>query len=371
MPHAQRIGLINFYYSLLSLPAGRNPVPLSTDPITEASTVAGPEICEFTSRLDPNVLDTVLSMLARLLRKGKRLKDAAENGEIPSPALSLDWKVLWRLWRTLVHFKSRDKSPPAESKPLSNLLGVIELARPFFTDPLRARKEMLDELLPLFDSEFGVSSGLAWNALGALLPSEYPPSSSSSDEFDHIPLLLATYLSAGASPLPPASILTLLSRTARDNIASPIRPGFTSSQIRAVVANALGMGGVVEIPGAGRRGIGSVLQAMGLSSLSGPLSEALGKLKGDSVRHLAGFLVWTCFPPPFSSSDDDRVPQTGVPELIEDIMSALDTYFHPSNTGKWTSGLVRFARELIDGFLERFREGAFFSVGCESSRGWG
>jgi hypothetical protein len=54
--------------------------------------------------------------------------------------------------------------------------------------------------------------------------------------------------------------------------------------------------------------------------------------------------------------------------LIEEIVGALDTYFHPSNTGKWTVGLVRLLKDLLEGYLARWRDGEFGHGWFASSR---
>lgn len=345
MTPAQRVAFIKFFYSMLSLPTTRDTPPLPSDPIEETTSgpnLPGPDISEYNSRLDPVVLDSICSILTKLFRKADDIKDAVDSGEI-SP-LDLDWKVIWRTWRGLLRVRTRDRVLNSDNKCLINLFSVAEFARHFFADPSGTKRGVLQETLPMIDSDLSLSSGIAWSAAGLLIPSTFPKDDATA--FDHLPIFLALYLSAQASPLAPSPLLGLFARTCKENISDPQRLGITAAQLRSIVMVSLGMGGVVDVPAGGRRGVGGIMDGIG-----GLLGDALNKVKGESGKKLAELLVWNIFP------EGEGAPATGVPDLVEDIIAALDTYFHPSNTGKWTGGLVRLVRDLAEGLLERWREG--------------
>ncbi|KAI9007626.1 hypothetical protein DFJ74DRAFT_365690 [Hyaloraphidium curvatum] len=338
LPAAQRAVLIRTLFAVLELPTSRNPSAMSDEPLSESPQLEGPDISSYNSRLDPGVLDPVLGSLARLLKKREELESLPEGDK-----LQLDWRPLWKAWKGMMGIKGRDRMTPSETKPLTNLLAVTDLARHFFRDPVASRDAMLREFLPLVDHESGLSSTIAYQALGGFLPYDFPDGTQ--DPYEHLPVILALYLSSHSTSIPPTSLLTLLSRSARASLRLS-SPAISVPQLRTATAAALGMGGAVELPigpGKARSGIAAILESMG-----GAAGDALGKAKGEGVRGLAELMVWSARP--------DIASSEGIWEILEEAVAALDTWFHPSNTGKWTQGLVRWLAGVAEHTLLRWRE---------------
>lgn len=67
---------------------------------------------------------------------------------------------------------------------------------------------------------------------------------------------------------------------------------------------------------------------------------------------LARFIVYTIFSPPNSSSQDETTLTH-----LSNMIQATESFYHPSNFGRWTFSIVRFLQYLGWEFLKRWTDG--------------
>lgn len=70
---------------------------------------------------------------------------------------------------------------------------------------------------------------------------------------------------------------------------------------------------------------------------------------GSRLQNFAKFLIWTWFP-------NDKYG-LGTETHLEILLQAIEGYYHPSNYGKWSSGLTKFLQNLSAEYLKRIRLG--------------
>ncbi len=67
---------------------------------------------------------------------------------------------------------------------------------------------------------------------------------------------------------------------------------------------------------------------------------------------LARFIVYTIFSSPDSSSQDETTLTH-----LSNMIQATESFYHPSNFGRWTFSIVRFLQYLGWEFLKRWTDG--------------
>lgn len=67
----------------------------------------------------------------------------------------------------------------------------------------------------------------------------------------------------------------------------------------------------------------------------------------------AKFIVYTIFP-----SDGLPTEETSLGHLMN-LIQATESFYHPSNFGRWTFPMVRFLQSLGYEFLRRWKEGKY------------
>ena len=73
---------------------------------------------------------------------------------------------------------------------------------------------------------------------------------------------------------------------------------------------------------------------------------------------MARFIIYTIWPEPGDDvPEDKRPPKLNVIKKLKDMIQAVETYFHPSNSGKWTYSMTCFLQWLSFEFLKRIRSG--------------
>ena len=70
---------------------------------------------------------------------------------------------------------------------------------------------------------------------------------------------------------------------------------------------------------------------------------------------LARFIVYTIFPSP--NSDETTLT------YLSNMIQATESFYHPSNFGRWTFSIVRFLQYLGWEFLKRWIDGEHIIVG--------
>ena len=305
----QRIKLVNLYYELSLAPG-----------------------------IDPGVSERFSSMFMLLTKRKHYLR--------PQKDLILDWRPLFREIKMFVI--------PAESgliqttnlkRNIKTLTKMCSFAQLYF-DPEDV-PAMLEEILPHFTMSFSEGAFVVTGLLNLLLPTSPPPP----NREDLLPQrYLPTYFHLWSllnrSKTVDISSLDMFSRMARDTLPSSHVPFsefgiFSPEQTTTIFTAVLRL---LEIP---------------VGQSTSPYSPLVDLLAGMGIlidrdsrkhpvsHHIARWIVMSLSPKCLES-------KTSILSLLENLIQAIETFFHPSNSGGWTRTLSQLVFFLADFFTMRW-----------------
>lgn len=206
---------------------------------------------------------------------------------------------------------------------------------------------MLEEMLPHFSTSFAESGFVVVGLLNLLFPTA--PPSPKNDKLlpqHYLPAMFHLWSLMNRSRIFDTAFLDLLSRLARDslmsaNISFSECGIYTQEQTSLIFTAILRM---LDIP---------VGQATSPYSGTVDLSAGLAiMLERDSKKHpiahhIARWVVMSLSPACLNSS-------TSILDKLEGLVQAVETFFHPSNSGGWTKTLHQLVYYLADFFVMRW-----------------
>jgi proteasome activator subunit 4 len=260
--------------------------------------------------------------------------------------LVLDWKPLFKELKTfvlptesgLVHSTNLKRN----IKTLTKLCAFSQL----YFDPCEL-PAMLDEFLPHYTTSFSEGAFVVVGLMNLLLPtSPAPESREDVRPQTYLPTYFHLWSLVNRSKTFDMNFLDLLSRLARDSLPAPYIPFneygiFTKEQSSLIFTAILRL---LEIP---------VGQATSPYSALVDISSGLGiMLDRDSrkhpvAHHIARWIVMSLSPACLESEDS-------VLAQLEGLIQAVETFFHPSNSGNWTKTLAQLVYYLADFFVMRW-----------------
>lgn len=189
---------------------------------------------------------------------------------------------------------------------------------------------------------------------------------------DYLQTMFTLWSSITNSPTFDAQFVDLLSRIAENNVNSKF--GDIGLFSRLQVSQVFGAGlRMMDLP-VGSRSDGSTVGAgAGGGTTTGFNSQGLKtdvkagnslflRRKHDKFKSLARFIIYTMYPG--QESDDQISTMSHLKKLIQ----AIESYYHPSNHGRWSYQITNFARQLSSEFLKRWREGMYREDAIEGER---
>ncbi|KNC98256.1 uncharacterized protein SPPG_06655 [Spizellomyces punctatus DAOM BR117] len=153
--------------------------------------------------------------------------------------------------------------------------------------------------------------------------------------------------------------IDILGRLAEAQIHCPSNVGWTQDQIRQVFSAGLGN---LNLPvGSGTNGLSTGnMGSPGVASLGALLMTGSGDIFGQKggVDPFAAFIVWTMFPEngPEGDGNVPPPPQTKSMQHLAEMIQAIESYFHPSNYGRWSFMLTRLLQMLAYQFMKRLKQ---------------
>lgn len=258
----------------------------------------------------------------------------------------LDWKPLFKELKTfvlptesgLVHSTNLKRN----IKTLTKLCAFAQL----YFDPCEL-PAMLEEFLPHFTTSFSEGAFVVVGLMNLLLPtSPAPESREDLRPQNYLPTYFHLWSLVNRSKTFDMNFLDLLSRLARDSLPAAFIPFsehgiFTKDQSSLIFTAILRL---LEIP---------VGQATSPYSAVVDISSGLGiMLDRDSrkhpvAHHIARWIVMS-LSPACLDADDSILSQ------LEGLIQAVETFFHPSNSGNWTKTLAQLVYYLADFFVMRW-----------------
>ncbi|RUS15521.1 hypothetical protein BC937DRAFT_92354 [Endogone sp. FLAS-F59071] len=267
--------------------------------------------------------------------------------------------------------------PPSHlthSKQIGSVFRLAEHAQRFF--PASATEEILAKFLPKFNTH-SVSEALTSQAyIVLLLPTQAPNHSITHAPLpspvlaltprDYLPTIFTLWAMLTNSYTYDAQFLDLVARVAEANVGvqgaaeGELDAGlFTAGQVRTVFSVGLR---IMELP------VGSKADGSSGGGAGGGMSTGYNgigvrvdfrggnalflKRKQDKFKMLARFIVFTMY----ADTADTNKRESTLTHLAN-LIQATESYYHPSNYGRWSYSIVNFLRQLSWEFLKRWRDG--------------
>ena len=215
-----------------------------------------------------------------------------------------------------------------------------------YFDP-RVIPAMLKEILPYFSTSFTEGAYVVAGLLNLLLPTT--PGPAAEDELSpqqYLPTLFHLWSLINRSRVFDTYFLDLFSRLARDSLAAEHIPFteygiYTKDQSSLIFTAVLRL---LEIP---------VGQATSPYSATVDVSAGLAIMlerdpkKHPIAHHIARWIVMSLSPACLDNPDS-------IMASLEGLIQAVETFFHPSNSGGWTKTLAQLVYYLADFFVMRW-----------------
>ncbi|KAJ9144251.1 Proteasome activator BLM10, partial [Pleurostoma richardsiae] len=286
--------------------------------------------------LDSNTGDRFTKMVITLTRKKHYLK--------PGEDLILDWRPLWKELKGFV-FPSETASHQTNRRRSNKHLFKLCLHAQSYFDP-KDRREMLEEILPYFSTSDMTNAYVVVGAINVLVPtSAAPPTEPQSQPSDFVPTFFHLWSLMTRSKSFDVVFIDIFSRMARDYLQCQHVPfgehGILTKEQSDLVFTAILR--LTEIP------VGQATSPY--SSLDG--NSGLGIfLEKDKKKYPVPYMIarWIAH----SLSPKCLGQESSVMSNLEGLLESIDTFFHPSNQGSWTSFLAQLTFFLTDIFVSRW-----------------
>jgi proteasome activator subunit 4 len=228
---------------------------------------------------------------------------------------------------------------------VKTLVKLCTFAQLYF-DPEEIPKA-LEEILPYFSTSFTESAFVTVGLINLFVPTAPAPSEKESLLPQHyLPTYYHLWSLVNRSRTFDVNFLDLFSRLARDSLPARQIPFsefgiFTKEQTSLVYTAILRL---LEIP---------VGQATSPYSALVDLSSGLGIMidrdsrKHPVAHHIARWIVMSLSPVCLDH-------EVSILSLLEGLIQAIETFFHPSNSGAWTRTLAQLTYYLADFFVMRW-----------------
>ncbi|CAG8434329.1 1354_t:CDS:10 [Diversispora eburnea] len=288
-----------------------------------------------TPGIDASHAEVFANACVRLLKK--KTKIGPED-------LTLPWEPLFDIIHRTFFPKSRQKTLVSESKQIGSVVRLVEHAQRFFSP--EATKDILARVLPLFNAN---SIGDAFT-VQAYLVRFLPTAPSASPECSPsawLPTIFSFWYIIPGSMIYQTEFMDLVARVAEDNVGvesniSDLIGIFTIAQVKTVFATGAKM---MDLP------VGSSTNGGSNSGRGGSASSWASRI--DQRAGSAMLLrkkVYSTFPPSGNQKEESVLTYLG------DMIQATESFYHPSNFGRWTFSIVRFLQFLGWEFLKRWTD---------------
>ncbi|KIW73322.1 hypothetical protein PV04_01453 [Phialophora macrospora] len=288
--------------------------------------------------IDPAVSERFASMFMLLIKKKHYLR--------PREDLTLDWRPLYREMKVFVLPSESGLMQTTNLKRnIKTLVKLCSFAQLYF-DP-EDIPSMLEEILPHFTMSATEGAFVVIGLLNMLLPTAPPPPNRSDLNPQHF---LPTFFHLGSlvnrSRTVDVALIDLFSRLARDSLPSKqvdfSEFGIFTAEQSTLIATAILR--LLEIP------VGqSTSPYSALVDISAGLAFLLDR---DSRKHPVSHHIARWFVMSLSPACLEK--ETSVLSLLENLIQAIETFFHPSNSGSWTRTLSQLVFYLADFFVMRW-----------------
>ncbi|KAJ3175354.1 hypothetical protein HDU87_006306 [Geranomyces variabilis] len=304
-----------------------------------------------TPDIGPHVMGYFAVECTNLLRKKK---------DLPSSYMVLEWRPLFDAILLLTAPKDPSKISLSSSAVAGAMGALVLHAQRFFAPESTA--EILQTLLPRMNvhenSWFSLNKGLLFMFLPTATPPAPQSGALSTPPFYWISTAFSLWALARTSMSDAALFLDVFARLAEDQSSSPSNDAWTDDQVRNIFSAGLSC---FSLPvGTGSNGNPAGAQAGRTPALNGG-GVADSYSQKAAIDPFAKFIVWAARPTEVDNAN------TNILLRLNELIHAVETYYHPSNAGRWSYGLARFLQMLSYHFLRRLRQEA--KEGCKTPAG--
>ncbi|KAJ3127281.1 hypothetical protein HK098_006555 [Nowakowskiella sp. JEL0407] len=317
---------------------------------------------------DTSFIQTASKLCTKLLKKR----------ELLSPEmLQLPWKPLMKVIRKNMNPGTSGRVLPVVRQHIQSVLKLVELAKSYF--PPKAPTEILEKVLSYYDPNNLEMNISVMSLLCIFLPTDQipvpPPSISTGPKFFWLPTIFSLWTTVTNSHTFDATIFELLGSLAEDQVAYPGATDFNESQVQRVFSIAMdhlqlpvgsastsgtnnGGGNTSAAAAAvstGGSGAGAAVISAMAGSFTGNVIASHGQSFYETVRRnkfemFAKFVVYTIYP------DSPEAPKTSTLKYLKDLIIACESFFHPSNQGKWSWSLTSLVQYLVSEYVHRLKK---------------
>ncbi|KAJ3050497.1 hypothetical protein HK097_008547 [Rhizophlyctis rosea] len=295
-----------------------------------------------TPGMDISLVGSFASLCTQLIKKEKL---------IPTDQLILQWRPLYDIIQRNLYPRQKEKVYPGAGRHAPSVMKLVMYANRFF--PPEATAEILEELLPDINIHDLQHTQNVQSLLVFFLPVSKPPPTltniPNAPPFYWVPTMFSLWSMVANLSSYDGLYIELLANLAEKQVATPETVGWTDAQIRHVFSVGLRS---FDLPVGGTgdgRGPGAVRVSHG-SSLMNMLDAGR---KNRTVEAFAKFIIYTIYP---SSADAGQSHPSKSLEHLATMIRSVESYFHPSNSGRWGYQLARFIQVLASEFLRRLRK---------------
>lgn len=256
----------------------------------------------------------------------------------------LDWRPLWNEIKAWVLPSEVPAHQGNRRRSNKQLLKLCTQAHTYF-DPAE-RRAMLEEFLPFFSVNELPNAYIIVGVLSALLPSHPAPvNEPQSQPSDFFPTLFHLWSLINRSKAFDIFFIDLFSRFARDHLHCSHVP-FTSHGIFSKEQSDLIFTAILRLTQIPVGQANSPYSSLDYMSGAGVFVEK-DKKKYPVTYMISRWIVSSLSP--ICCQEEDSVMSS-----LEGFMESIDTFFHPSNQGSWTTMLGQLTLYLTDAFVSRW-----------------
>ncbi|KAI9664681.1 MAG: hypothetical protein M1821_006128 [Bathelium mastoideum] len=288
--------------------------------------------------LDFSVAERFASMFMVLTKRKHYLR--------PGKDLILDWRPLYKELKAFVMpNESATQNTGMVKRNVRTLTKMCTFAQLYF-DPKDVHA-MLEEMLPYFSTSFTEGAYVVAGLLNLLLPTmPGPPDDPTLQPQHFLPTLFHIWSLVNRSRVFDVHFIDMLSRFARDSLPAEHIPWseygmFTAEQTELVFTAILRL---LEIPvGQSTSPYSSTVDVTAGSALYLERDQR----KHPTAHSIARWIIMSLSPASLSEPDSMLTK-------LEGLVQAIETFFHPSNSGSWTKTLSQLTFYLADFFVMRW-----------------
>ncbi|KAF9155612.1 hypothetical protein BG015_009167 [Linnemannia schmuckeri] len=277
----------------------------------------------------PGMDATMVEFFALTCRRLVKKKDLIGRED-----LILPWRPLYDILERTLFPKNRQRALLSESKRMLKIVWLAEDAQRLF--PAEAPLEILEEFLPKMSTSNLPELLKAQSYLATFLPTSIE---SGMDPREWLPAVFRLWSMVVQSTEFDRNFLALVGRVAVDNIG--VKDMFTQSQIRTVFAAGLS---ALNLP------VGKGQRSNAVDSQGGTSHSAISR-SGMRMITFVMFIINTINP-----VTEKESPESSTLAHLAELIQATESFYHPSNYGKWSYVLALFLEALARDYLERWNK---------------